>query len=128
MRYCLLTLLVVFFYGSSRGQAFSFVDYRTFPYDVKKEENKKTHCTATRVGEFVMIGGGAAIVAGLAGMASNSSTDTYRASTSVVFAGVSVALVGGFIYLLGKDVDDNHKHKRVSVIGGSRESGVVFNF
>jgi hypothetical protein len=94
----------------------------------------KKHCAATQVGKVMMITGGAAAITGVVMLLSPYSKDNdqghgegYKTSEEVAIAGGSLTVIGGLVYLLGREEDTRNK-RRFEVLSAKNKIGLVYHF
>jgi hypothetical protein len=94
----------------------------------------KKHCAATQVGKVMMIAGGATAITGVVMLVSPYSKDNdkghgegYKTSEEVAIAGGAVTIIGGLVYLLGREEDTRNK-RRFEVMSTKNKIGLVYHF
>jgi hypothetical protein len=104
---------------------------KTSAYDVQQI---KKHCNAVRVGEVLMISGGAVVIAGGINLATLSTGPNGDLGTGGLFAYMvigagGIVMVGGImVFIIGEVHDHQHKPQRVTIIGKRNEVGLAYNF
>jgi hypothetical protein len=137
---CTLLLLVIFYsISSARAQDVALSSYTAYvvaqPYEKQNLTLQPRHCKVMRIGNRVMITGGAVAVVGALGLLTPwakdndpgySSTGTNTA-TALVVGGVSLALVGVVLHIVGQEYEDKHP-RHLSVTSEKNKIGMAWNF
>jgi len=139
MKSTLIILLLAFFQPKLTAQSLainanttpSLSELKTSVYTIPQA---KKHCNAVRVGEVLMISGGAVAIAGGIGLASittgpDGDLGAGGLLSYMVIGAGGIVMVGGIVvFIIGEVRDHQHKQPRVTLISKSNEFGVAYNF
>jgi len=138
MRYFILIIVLFAMQVNVLGQSFPGFNYGYSAYYAGGKKDSlakfKKECNATRIGKIVAIAGGAGIILGGAALLSGWAKahddgygSSYKEATAVAVGGLSSAVIGGVLYLVGQDYDER-KLRKFSVKSNGKSVGVIYHF